>query len=177
MFDELSEKLEATFARLRGRGVLTEADIKEGSWDVMGLRGTASIDYSITDKFVPAHRTFEYPFVVAGDLQKPSAQGLIQRGQPGLAAFASGIGFRALAELVAAAPKTKRLLAEGRKPMTTLCNSGSASSKAGCEPHGRIISISSPRRTKRSPGGVYPTPLVRSMLSKLFRRWRGRRAI
>ncbi len=90
-----------------------DADIKEGSWDVMGLRGTASIDYSITDKFVPAHRTFEYPFLVAGDLQKPSAQGLIQRGQPGLAAFASGIGFRALAELIAAAPKTKRLLAEG----------------------------------------------------------------
>ncbi len=29
MFTELSEKLEATFARLRGRGVLTEADIKE----------------------------------------------------------------------------------------------------------------------------------------------------
>ena len=90
-----------------------DADIKEGSWDVMGLRGTASIDYSIADKFVPAHRTFEYPFVVEGDLQKPSAQGLIQRGQPGLAAFASGIGFRALAELVAAARKTKRLLAEG----------------------------------------------------------------
>ena len=90
-----------------------DADIKEGSWDVMGLRGTASIDYSIADKFVPAHRTFEYPFVVEGDLQKPSAQGLIQRGQPGLAAFASGIGFRALAELIAAAPKTKRLLAEG----------------------------------------------------------------
>jgi len=90
-----------------------DADIKEGSWDVMGLRGTASIDYSIADKFVPAHRTFEYPFVEEGDLQKPSAQGLIQRGQPGLAAFASGIGFRALAELIAAAPKTKRLLAEG----------------------------------------------------------------
>ena len=30
MFDELSEKLDAVFARLRGRGVLTEADIKEG---------------------------------------------------------------------------------------------------------------------------------------------------
>jgi indole-3-acetate monooxygenase len=90
-----------------------DAEIKEGSWDVMGLRGTASIDYSIADKFVPAHRTFEYPFVVDGDPQMPSAQGLIQRGQPGLAAFASGIGFRALAELIAAAPKTKRLLAEG----------------------------------------------------------------
>jgi indole-3-acetate monooxygenase len=90
-----------------------DAEIKDGSWDAMGLRGTASIDYSITDKFVPAHRAFEYPFLADGNLQKASAQGLIQRGQPGLAAFASGIGFRALAELIAVAPKTKRLLAEG----------------------------------------------------------------
>jgi alkylation response protein AidB-like acyl-CoA dehydrogenase len=90
-----------------------DADIKEGSWDVMGLRGTASIDYSITDKFVPAHRAFEYPFLADANPQNASAQGLIQHGQPGIAAFASGIGLRALAELIAAAPKTKRLLAEG----------------------------------------------------------------
>jgi alkylation response protein AidB-like acyl-CoA dehydrogenase len=87
--------------------------IKEDSWDVMGLRGTASIDYSITDKFVPAHRAFEYPFLADRDPRKPSAQWLIQMGQPGLVAFASGIGLRALDELLAAAPKTKRLLAEG----------------------------------------------------------------
>jgi len=90
-----------------------DADIKEGSWDVMGLRGTASIDYTIADKFVPAHRTFEYPFLADPDPRKASAQWLVQMGQPGLVAFASGIGFRALAELLAAAPKTKRLLAEG----------------------------------------------------------------
>jgi indole-3-acetate monooxygenase len=90
-----------------------DVEIKEGSWDAMGLRGTASIDYSIGDKFVPAHRTFEYPFLADENPQKPSAQGLIYNGQPGLVAFASGIGFRALAELLAAAPKTKRLLAEG----------------------------------------------------------------
>ncbi len=90
-----------------------DTEIKEGSWDVMGLRGTASIDYSITDKFVPAHRTFEYPFLADENPQNPSAQGLVYNGQPGLVAFASGIGFRALAELIAAAPKTKRLLAEG----------------------------------------------------------------
>ena len=32
-----------------------DAEIKEGSWDVMGLRATASIDYTIADKFVPEH--------------------------------------------------------------------------------------------------------------------------
>ena len=34
MFDELSEKLGATFARLRGRGVLTPSDLKEGLREV-----------------------------------------------------------------------------------------------------------------------------------------------
>jgi alkylation response protein AidB-like acyl-CoA dehydrogenase len=90
-----------------------DVDIQEDSWDTMGLRGTASIDYTIVDKFVPSHRTFEYPFLAGQNLQNPSAQGLVYDGQPGLVAFASGIGFRALSELLEAAPKTKRLLAEG----------------------------------------------------------------
>jgi alkylation response protein AidB-like acyl-CoA dehydrogenase len=44
--------------------VVPKADvaIREGSWDVMGLRATHSIDYDI-DVFVPAHRTFEYPML------------------------------------------------------------------------------------------------------------------
>ena len=90
-----------------------DVHIKKDSWDAMGLRGTASIDYTITDKFVPAHRTFEYPFLAGENPRNPSAQGLVYDGQPGLVAFASGIGFRALSELLAVAPKTKRLLAEG----------------------------------------------------------------
>lgn len=90
-----------------------DVDIKKDSWDVMGLRATASIDYAITDKFVPAHRTFEYPFLSDGDPRHPSARGLVELGRPGMAAFASGIGLRALDELLAAAPKTKRLQAEG----------------------------------------------------------------
>jgi len=90
-----------------------DVEIKEGSWDVMGLRATASIDYSIANKFVPAYRTFEYPFLTDGNPRHPSALGLIELGRPGMAAFASGIGLRALAELLAAAPKTKRLVAEG----------------------------------------------------------------
>ena len=90
-----------------------DLDVGEGSWDAMGLRGTASIDYVISGKFVPGHRAFEYPFLPDRYLRKAFAQGLIQLGQPGLVAFASGIGLRALAELIAAAPKTKRGLAEG----------------------------------------------------------------
>lgn len=90
-----------------------DVEIKEGSWDVMGLRATASIDYVISDKFVPDYRAFEYPFLSDGNPQHASALGLMDVGRPGMAAFASGIGLRALAELVSAAPRTKRLLAEG----------------------------------------------------------------
>src|SRR6516162_1758679 len=90
-----------------------DVDIKEGSWDVMGLRATASVDYTILDKFVPTRRTFEYPFLSDGNPRHPSARGLVDLGRPGMAAFASGIGLRALDELLAAAPKTKRLQAEG----------------------------------------------------------------
>ncbi len=90
-----------------------DAEIKEGSWDVMWLRATASIDYTIADKFVPARRTFEYPFLAENNPQGPSARSLTQVGQIGMAAFASGIGRRAIAELLAAAPKIKRIAAEG----------------------------------------------------------------
>ena len=34
MFDELSDKLGNVFAKLRGRGVLTDADIKDGLREV-----------------------------------------------------------------------------------------------------------------------------------------------
>jgi alkylation response protein AidB-like acyl-CoA dehydrogenase len=39
--------------------------------------------------------------------------GFIDLARPGVAAFASGLGLRALDELIAAAPKTKRLLGDG----------------------------------------------------------------
>ena len=37
MFDELSEKLANTFAKLRGRGTLSEADIKDGLREVRSV--------------------------------------------------------------------------------------------------------------------------------------------
>jgi alkylation response protein AidB-like acyl-CoA dehydrogenase len=90
-----------------------DVDITAGSWDVMGLRATTSIDYTITDKFVPAHRTYEYPFVQPRTAGAVSFQYLALLNQVGLTAFASGVGQRALAELIEAAPKTKRLAGEG----------------------------------------------------------------
>jgi signal recognition particle subunit SRP54 len=52
MFDELSEKLEATFARLRGRGVLSEADIKEGLREVRRVLLEADVNFQLTREFL-----------------------------------------------------------------------------------------------------------------------------
>jgi signal recognition particle subunit SRP54 len=52
MFDELSEKLEATFARLRGRGVLTDADIKEGLREVRRVLLEADVNFALTREFL-----------------------------------------------------------------------------------------------------------------------------
>ena len=57
MFDELSEKLEAAFARLRGRGVLTEADIKDGLREVRRVLLEADVNFALTREFLERERT------------------------------------------------------------------------------------------------------------------------
>src|SRR5215208_2973879 len=52
MFDELSEKLEAAFSRLRGRGVLNEADIKEGLREVRRVLLEADVNFALTREFL-----------------------------------------------------------------------------------------------------------------------------
>ncbi|HEY2851237.1 MAG TPA: signal recognition particle protein [Gemmatimonadaceae bacterium] len=52
MFDELSEKLEATFARLRGRGILNDADIKEGLREVRRVLLEADVNFQLTREFL-----------------------------------------------------------------------------------------------------------------------------
>jgi signal recognition particle subunit SRP54 len=52
MFDELQEKLGATFARLRGRGVLTEADIKEGLREVRRVLLEADVNFQLSREFL-----------------------------------------------------------------------------------------------------------------------------
>jgi indole-3-acetate monooxygenase len=146
-----------------------DADIKEGSWDVMGLRGTASIDYTIADKFVPAYRTFEYPFLADPDPRKASAQWLIQMGQPGLVAFASGIGCRALAELLTAAPKTKRLLAEGTQADDNVVQFGIGELEGRLRAARSRPSSSLPSRMQRLRRGAAPTRPARSICSKPHR--------
>lgn len=52
MFDELSEKLESAFARMRGRGVLTEADLKEGLREVRRVLLEADVNFQLTREFL-----------------------------------------------------------------------------------------------------------------------------
>src|SRR6184192_2047792 len=52
MFEDLSEKLEATFARLRGRGTLSESDIKEGLREVRRVLLEADVNFTLTREFL-----------------------------------------------------------------------------------------------------------------------------
>jgi signal recognition particle subunit SRP54 len=52
MFDELTDKLEQTFARLRGKGALTEADIKEGLREVRRVLLEADVNFTLTREFL-----------------------------------------------------------------------------------------------------------------------------
>jgi signal recognition particle subunit SRP54 len=52
MFDELTDKLEATFSRLRGKGTLTDADIKEGLREVRRVLLEADVNFQLTREFL-----------------------------------------------------------------------------------------------------------------------------
>ena len=90
-----------------------EVEIKPDRWDVMGLRATASIDYAINDRFVPARRSWEYAWASADATGPLTALAAARLNAIGLTAFACGVGQRALSELVASAGKTRRTVAEG----------------------------------------------------------------
>lgn len=72
-----------------------------GNWDVLGLRATGSIDYSITDVFVPAeftHSTSDTVGKRGGDSYRIGVVGFSSLGHTG---FALGHGRRVLDELAA----------------------------------------------------------------------------
>ena len=52
MFNELSEKLEAAFARLRGRGVLSESDVKDGLREIRRVLLEADVNFQLTREFL-----------------------------------------------------------------------------------------------------------------------------
>ena len=77
------------------------ADLKLDSWDVMGLRGTGSIDYTITDAFVPedySHFAFTREPLHGGSLYRLGIIGIAVVCHSG---WATGVGRRLLDELSA----------------------------------------------------------------------------
>jgi len=52
MFGELSEKLDGVLSRLRGRGVLSDADIKEGLREVRRVLLEADVSFQLTREFL-----------------------------------------------------------------------------------------------------------------------------
>ena len=52
MFEQLSENLEGVFARLRGRGVLNEAEIKDGLREVRRVLLEADVNFQLTREFL-----------------------------------------------------------------------------------------------------------------------------
>lgn len=90
----------------------SEVTIVEGSWDVMGLKATASIDWTMADVFVPEHMTFEFP---SGSVAPPERVSIRDGGrlnQAGLTGFICGAATAALEDLVAGAAATKRMTAQ-----------------------------------------------------------------
>ncbi len=52
MFDSLTEKLEATFKKLRGHGTLTESNIKDALKDIRRALLEADVNYKVTRDFI-----------------------------------------------------------------------------------------------------------------------------
>ena len=52
MFDELSEKVSGVFSKLRGRGVLSDADIKEGLRAMRRVLLVADVSIKLTREFL-----------------------------------------------------------------------------------------------------------------------------
>jgi indole-3-acetate monooxygenase len=97
-----------------------DATVK-GNWDVLGLRATGSVDYSITNIFVPegsTHLQGTRLAITGGDLYKLGILGFAAIGHTG---FALGLGRRLLDEIAALARH------EGDRPFVLAEQGGSES--------------------------------------------------
>ena len=80
-----------------------------GNWDVMGLVATHSVDYEIPEQFVDAGWTFP---LLEAEPQRGGAVyhlGVLSMTSVGHAAFALGVGKRALEEIIGLAKRKQRL--------------------------------------------------------------------
>lgn len=112
--------------------VLPKSDVSivPDSWQPLGLKATASVDYTIGNTFVPAHRSFEYPVVdMSGTLPMSTVESAAFHGI-GMAAFASGVARRATSELVTAASGVHRIKARGSQAQDEAIQQGLGEAEA-----------------------------------------------
>jgi alkylation response protein AidB-like acyl-CoA dehydrogenase len=78
------------------------------TWHVAGLQGTGSLDWAVSDVFVPAARTYElgFPAVRGGDLFRLGMPAFLSNEVPPLAV---GLARRALDDMTELATRTARL--------------------------------------------------------------------
>ncbi len=117
----------------------SDVDCDLESWRPMGLEATASIDYAIPKNSSPVHRSFEYPLAQAETPGTFSSVVRREYNQVGLTAFASGVGARALSEILGVAAKTRRLAGEATLAEDGSSSMESASTTGDCAPRARII--------------------------------------
>jgi alkylation response protein AidB-like acyl-CoA dehydrogenase len=80
-----------------------------GNWDVMGLVGTGSYDYTVTERVVPADFTFEITNPIPRRGGPIFGMGVLGLTASGHAGYALGVGRRALQEIVPLARRKQRL--------------------------------------------------------------------
>jgi alkylation response protein AidB-like acyl-CoA dehydrogenase len=80
-----------------------------GNWDVMGLVGTGSYDYTVSERVVPADFTFEITNPVPRRGGPNFGMGVLGLTATGHAGYALGVGRRALQEIVPLARRKQRL--------------------------------------------------------------------
>ena len=131
MFDELSEKLEATFARLRGRGILSEADIKEGLREVRRVLLEADVNFQLTREFLervekkaigvttlrtvsPAQQIVKIVFDELTAMLGERREGLKLSSVPPTVVLM--VGLQGSGKTTTAAKLARKLKAEGRSP-------------------------------------------------------------
>ena len=84
----------------------SDIELKD-NWDVIGLRGTGSYDYSIRDTFIPEHMTYPFTVTKAERGNNMYAIGIVGWTAWGHTSFAMGVGRRALDELAELARNKK----------------------------------------------------------------------
>jgi len=109
MRDGKPAKLENGLPNVLGACVPQSRATLSDNWDVLGLMGTGSYDFSIQDELVES--AFTFPLFTArpqrgGSFYRLGVHGLTAIGHSG---FAMGVGRRALDELARLAPTKKRI--------------------------------------------------------------------